>query len=321
MAIPRVFVASTCYDLKYIRDNLRYFIQTIGYEPVLSEDGTVFYDPSKHTHTACLTEVPNCQLLVLVIGGRFGGSFKETDTSITNMEYEEAVRFKIPVFALVEQAVYAEHHVFTKNKTNSELDARRIIYPAVDDTRIFNFVDEVRKSAYNNAIFPFRDFSDMENYLRRQWAGLMFSFLTSRNEENRVADVMSQIVTMNERIGFLTNQLVKSVGSRESNLLARMYDVMLDSKATKCLLDTGHKPDPIVILQSKTLTDCAIRLGRPFILDEDPEYTTSSDGSINVEHLAWMETWFIELRKELLAMVTKSDLSIDDLVKSQLEGS
>jgi hypothetical protein len=52
MAIPRVFISSTWYDLKYIRENLRYFVKTLGYEPVLSEEGSVFYDPSLHTHDA-----------------------------------------------------------------------------------------------------------------------------------------------------------------------------------------------------------------------------------------------------------------------------
>ena len=49
MAIPRVFVSSTCYDLKYIRENLKYFIRTLGYEPVLSEEGSVYYDPQRDT--------------------------------------------------------------------------------------------------------------------------------------------------------------------------------------------------------------------------------------------------------------------------------
>lgn len=73
MAIPRVFISSTWYDLKYIRENLRYFVRTLGYDPVLSEDGSVFYNPGLHTHDACLTEIPTCQLFVLIIGGRFGG--------------------------------------------------------------------------------------------------------------------------------------------------------------------------------------------------------------------------------------------------------
>jgi hypothetical protein len=111
MAIPRVFVASTCYDLKYIRGNLQYFIRSLGYEPVLSEAGDVYYDPAKHTHDSCISEVSTCQLFVLIIGGRFGGAYKQSEKSITNAEYEQALAYRVPVFTLVEQAVYAEHHV------------------------------------------------------------------------------------------------------------------------------------------------------------------------------------------------------------------
>jgi hypothetical protein len=34
MAAPRVFISSTFYDLRYIRDDLERLIKEIGYEPV-----------------------------------------------------------------------------------------------------------------------------------------------------------------------------------------------------------------------------------------------------------------------------------------------
>jgi Domain of unknown function (DUF4062) len=36
MATSHVFISSTWYDPKYIRENLRYFVKTLGYEPVLN---------------------------------------------------------------------------------------------------------------------------------------------------------------------------------------------------------------------------------------------------------------------------------------------
>ncbi|MEH7356711.1 DUF4062 domain-containing protein, partial [Neobacillus drentensis] len=108
MASPKVFISSTCYDLKYIRENIKYFVRTLGYEPILSEDGDVFYNPQSHTHDSCLDEIPNCQMFVLIIGGRYGGEFKGTQHSITNAEYKEAIKQKIPVFTLVEQGVYSD---------------------------------------------------------------------------------------------------------------------------------------------------------------------------------------------------------------------
>ena len=161
MAVPRVFVSSTCYDLKYIRENLKYFIHRLGYQPVLSDEGSVFYNPNLHAHDACIAEVPNCQMFVLIIGGRFGSKYKSETHSITNAEYREAVRLKIPIFALIEQSVYNDSKVYSHNRENKAIDAKKINYPSIDKTDIFDFIDEVRSNAVNNAIVPFRDFTDI----------------------------------------------------------------------------------------------------------------------------------------------------------------
>jgi hypothetical protein len=74
MAVPRVFISSTCYDLDAIRDSLRSFIESVGFDPCLSDRGDVFYHPDLHTHDSCINEIGNCHLFVLLIGGRFGGT-------------------------------------------------------------------------------------------------------------------------------------------------------------------------------------------------------------------------------------------------------
>ena len=92
--------SSTWYDLRNIRESLRHLIESIGYHPVAFEDGSVYYGTDQHTADACLTEIGNVQLFVLIIGGRRGSTHPSSDRSVTNMEYREAVNQKIPVFAL-----------------------------------------------------------------------------------------------------------------------------------------------------------------------------------------------------------------------------
>ncbi|MBN8446386.1 MAG: DUF4062 domain-containing protein [Gammaproteobacteria bacterium] len=198
MATPRVFISSTCYDLKYVRENLKYFVRTIGYEPVLSDEGDVFYSPSAHTHDSCLKEVETCQIFILIIGGRQGGNYKAEVSSITNNEYREAVQNNIPIFALVETSVHSDHHVFVTNKKKNPTIAESIAYPSIDDIRIFGFIDEVRKNTKNNAIFPFRDFSDMESYLKKQWAGMMYDFIIQRanNEKSKITNKLLDDLTL-----------------------------------------------------------------------------------------------------------------------------
>ncbi|QXI08463.1 DUF4062 domain-containing protein [Pseudomonas tensinigenes] len=319
MATPRVFVSSTCYDLKYIRENLKYFIRNIGYEPVLSDDGAVFYDPKKHTHDSCLTEVPNCQLFVLIIGGRFGGEFNGKKTSITNEEYREAIKRKIPIFALIEQAVYSDHFVYTSNKNNKELDRSKISYPSIDKNapKIFEFIDEVRTQAANNALIPFRDFNDIENYLRQQWAGIMFSFLLQENENARMADTMAHLIEINEKVAFLSRELLNSVGTKESNVLASLYELMIERDSVKALLSTGYKPNPIAILSSESFLDCTTTLGRTITISNDKSFVTSSSGQIQKEYLLKMNKDFKELKDEMIKTIESTGISAQDLIKNQ----
>ena len=316
MAIPRVFVSSTCYDLKYIRENIKYFIRTVGYEPVLSEDGAVFYNPTQHTHDSCISEVPNCQILVLIIGGRYGGEFKDNATSITNEEYREAKKSKIPVFALVEQSVYSDHYVFNKNKGNKQIDYTKIDYPSADDIRIFEFIDEVRSAAVNNAIVPFKDFSDIEAYLKQQWAGMMFSFLMAKNQESRVTDMMSELIAMNERIEYMSAQLVKSVGSPETLVLVQLYEKLMGSRSMKALSDIGLQPNPIAVLMHDTLADCARHLGKEFKVG-DFDFSISSHGEIDRDHFKFVSGDYKVIRDQLLSIVKSHNLTVDSLIAYQ----
>ena len=87
MSVLKVFISSTCYDLDNVRDGLRDFIYNIGYEPVMSDYGDVLYDPRIHTHTSCIEEVKNCDMLVLLIGGRFGGKAISEAVSVVCLLY------------------------------------------------------------------------------------------------------------------------------------------------------------------------------------------------------------------------------------------
>ena len=313
MATPRVFVASTCSDLNYIRESLKYFIKTLGYEPVLSNDGAVFYDPSKHTHESCVSEVPNCQLFVLIIGGRFGGTFIGGDKSITNMEYQQAVEHKIPVFTLVEQPVYAEHHVYQKNP-DVEID-----YPAVDSTKIFDFIDTVRKADTNNAIEPFGDFSDIENYLRQQWAGMMFSFLMSQNEDNRVADMMSEIRSINTRVATLSDLILDSVGTAENKIIGDLYVLLDDSITAEWFDNIGFKVDPLRLLQSTTVNEFIKASGMSAVPVDIPGKTYYSLGRATFDEagLAGLEQEYQKLREPLVMYVIDKGSTVEKLLASQ----
>lgn len=213
MGVPRVFISSTCYDLSEVRDRLVAFCNSFGFETTLSERGDVFYHPDLHTHEACVGEVSNCQLFILIIGGRFGGKYIiDPKKSITNAEFLAARELGIPVFTFIKQGVLNDHNVYQRNK--KEDFAEKINYPSIEKQEhaksIFSFIDEVRLSKSNNGFFDFVFAKDIEILLRKQLAGMFFDFLIKRN-------ISAQLKSTNEAISNLTiaskkiEELVKTI--------------------------------------------------------------------------------------------------------------
>ncbi|KLV47271.1 hypothetical protein SH16_00998 [Aeromonas caviae] len=217
MAVPKVFVSSTCFDLSEIREQLSRFISNYGFESVLSEHGDVFYHPDLHTHEACVNEISNCQLFILIIGGRFGGQYvSDKSKSITNAEYDAAKRNNVPIFTYVRNSVLNNHHIFQQNK-NKEF-VTEIQYPAIDKQKhavdIFNFVEQVRKSPLNNALEGFDNFSDIEISLRKQWAGMFFDFLKTREVKSQIDATNHYLSVLNSsssKLELLVKSLYRSI--------------------------------------------------------------------------------------------------------------
>lgn len=202
MAAPRVFVSSTCYDLGEIRDGLSSFISLYGYEPMLSEKGDIFYHPDLHTHESCIQEMTNCQMLILVIGGRFGGQYiADRKKSVANAEYIAARECNIPVFCFVKSKVLEDNRLYEENKGNKDI-VEKIIFPSIEQKEyasdIFEFINEVRNSPVNNGVYAFEYGRDIQDILRKQWAGLMYDFLLRRKQrtELEIATVLMGNLTL-----------------------------------------------------------------------------------------------------------------------------
>jgi len=315
MAIPRVFVSSTYYDLRYIRENLKYFLRNLGLEPALSETGGVFYDPQKHVKDACLAEVRTCQLFVLVIGGRFGSEYKDTGKSITNEEFLEAVKTKIPIFALVEQQVYGDYQVYTKNKDNPALNRTKIQYPATDDCRVFDFIAEVESNSYNNAVFPFSNYGELQDYLRQQWAGMLHGFLTGRSESERAAESIA-LTGIKENIAILAKQIAASVGSaggkETAKLLVTVYQAMLKYQCISDLGYIGIRPSPQDII--RTPDYLAVSKGKLKVVAEAAS-TIYRDGAISPKRLQVDTEEYRRLREEILAILEQSGKPPESFLK------
>lgn len=223
MAALRVFVSSTCYDLAPIRSQIRTFLTEMGFEPVMSDYNDVLYDPRIHTHTSCVEEIATCDIIILIVGSRFGGKAipeailkidfdkisdksksieilkKKDNISVTQLEILKAVEFEIPIFTFIDSRLWSDHELYEKNKNKDIL--KEIEFPSIDKKEtsefIFEFVNFLRHRTRGNSINTFSKFDDIEITLKKQWAGLFQRLLNeTRNKQLEI-----------KRIDILSNQL------------------------------------------------------------------------------------------------------------------
>jgi hypothetical protein len=90
MAKPRIFLSSTFYDLKYVRNDLEKFIKELGYDPVMSERGHIPYGKIDELEKYCYREISTCDIMVNIIGGKFGTKSSNNPYSISQMELKTA---------------------------------------------------------------------------------------------------------------------------------------------------------------------------------------------------------------------------------------
>ncbi|MFS0715926.1 DUF4062 domain-containing protein [Arthrobacter sp. 1P04PC] len=325
MAIPTVFVSSTFYDLKYARESLKRFIENLGYSPVLSEAGAVFYDPKTTAAESCLKEVSNVDIFVLLIGGRYGMELPASGQSVTNAEFQAAVEKKIPVFALVEQGTYNDYALYRANVSKPEL-INNMSFPNADSPKIFEFIESVQKRANNNALVPFSSTSQIETYLRMQWAGMMHSFLTQGSSEAQVVDTLAVLTNVNERVEVIAEQILRTVGTSTDRLYVRLLQDMVQSSAVSDLRYMNGRPTPGIVLSNETVEDCASELGIDLRIaeHEDAEYanTISVDGSVSSVRMEELQRRYENLRTRLVEAVHEHSSSTEDILlyeKAQTE--
>lgn len=150
MAKPRIFISSTYYDLKQTREDIADFVESLGYEAVRNEEGNIPYGREKSPEDYCYKEVQNVDILVSIIGGRFGSESQKSKWSISNEELRTAIKLNRQVYICIEKNVYSEYETYALNK-----DAKDIRYRYVDNPKIYQFIDDLKSLTSNNNIMAF----------------------------------------------------------------------------------------------------------------------------------------------------------------------
>ena len=137
-----VFISSTVKDIGPTRVDLRSWLHQKQMDVRMSEAPDFPVDDGLTSHDACLSAIEGCHLAIILIGERHGGGYAGTTKSITQREYEEAQRLRIPTIVLVRREVNAQLEMWAKSGRGKP--------PFTDAERIAAFVDAVRKGHTDN---------------------------------------------------------------------------------------------------------------------------------------------------------------------------
>lgn len=235
MSKPRVFISSTFYDLRLVRLELDKFLRTLGYEPVRNEVGDIPYGKSEALENYCYKEIGNVDILISIIGSRFGSSSEgDKARSISNVELKTALRENKHVFIFIEKNVFIEYETYLLNKD------KEIEYKYVDNTNIYKFIEEIKSLPNNNNIKEFETADDITSYLREQFAGLMKQYFMDEQkyrETNIIKDINTTADTLKKLVDYIqnTNQ-DKQEGLKE--IIKTSHPVV---KSLKTLLKINYK--------------------------------------------------------------------------------
>lgn len=201
MARPRIFISSTYFDLKSIREELDRFISSLGYEAIRHEMGHISYGKEEAPENYAYREVEFADILVSIIGSKFGSNSSDGAHSISQVELKKAYQAGKQVYIFIEEEVNAEYKFFLANR-----HIKDVKYTAVTDIRVYTFIEEIYSLPRGNPIFSFKTGSDVVQLLRDQWAGLFQRLLTqeaSRPLGALTEQLQNGLQTVDELVKFL----------------------------------------------------------------------------------------------------------------------
>lgn len=172
----KIFLSSTCYDLKQIRSDLFDFITNMGFTPILSEYPNFPIDPDKNAIDNCIENVKNnTDVFILVIGNMYGSQIKG-GKSITNTEYQYAKSLGIPTYIFIYKPLLNILPVWEQNKNG---DYSKF----VDSPKIFEFVQQIRDTE-KKWCFDFEKGQDIISTLKIQLSHLFKETLKLQRQFN-----------------------------------------------------------------------------------------------------------------------------------------
>lgn len=325
MAKPRVFLSSTYYDLKHVRERIERFLANFGMEPVLFESDNVTFEFNKPLDLSCYNEVKTCHMMVLIVGGRYGSAatgekvsqdrkdLYEQYVSITRKEHETAAGVGIPAFVFIDKNVYAEYQTYKKNKKIFE-DKIPFSFAHVDDINVFKFISILEPTT---AIKTFDKVEEIENYLENQISGMLFLYLQQlqiQKQERKMLDSIAELNSISQRMNEMVSAIGKNIlnGSEEYDKVIDNQDIMLVSFFKDMFYDNVKFHEETTYSQ----TECNVIIDKCIdLLFSEESIKSLKDISDNPNFYKKVDTIMEAVNLDLLLMDKSTRIDYIDLSK------
>jgi Domain of unknown function (DUF4062) len=166
----KIFLSSTILDLRDLRDALVTGLTADGHQIIASEKGTLQIEPGKHSYEQCLKSASECDCLVAVIDGRFGGEYpqKGSNKSITEAEIEAVMAQDKKTLVFVRQSVWDALATQKAAIFSGKANEHWIVKNIVEEPEVFGLIDRIKRKPQNNWIFQFNYPTDLLAQIRAQ---------------------------------------------------------------------------------------------------------------------------------------------------------
>lgn len=239
---PRIFISSTFYDLKYVREDLSNFIKTHDFEPIMFEDGDIGYTPGTPLDASCYETMRSADMVLLIIGGNYGSpaagetkdSFKEY-VSITRREFKTAKDAGVPIYIFIDNKVHIEYEIYEANYEEIESQKIEINFKNVKNINVFRFIREI-KNIGNLPIIEFDKTIQIKDFLSKQWSDMFKKYLAILKDNKNAENIESTVEDM--------------------NVLVRKMNLMLESMGKKILTENNSDEYDKVVLSQRIVQMC-----------------------------------------------------------------
>ncbi|MDD5102607.1 MAG: DUF4062 domain-containing protein, partial [Endomicrobiaceae bacterium] len=246
----------------------------------MHDRGAVTYTQETSLEQSCYDELTTCDIVVCIIGNKYGTQSSSGNYSITMQELLEAEKQKKKLYIFIVNDVYIENNIYIANK-----DTKDLKFNYADNIEIHKFIAEIREKIRNHPILAFDNVADVINMLKSQFAGLFQRLLTQEatlTEHKTYYDIVDMVKKMQESISLFAEEKESFFTKFQSSIFTSLPTINVIKRNMNMKYSSFYAPNKISLDEILNLFG--------FIKPEDiaateEEYTYHKYNETNIEIL------------------------------------